>query len=48
MVNILFLFSSTICKENVPFKPCTNITMIFFNKKRIDKFISLNKSKNAL
>ena len=48
MVNILFLFSLTIRKENVPFKPCTNITMIFFNKKRIAVFLLLKICKIAL
>ena len=48
MVNILFLLSHTICKENIPFKPCTNITMIFFNKKRIAEIISPNEKKNVL
>ena len=32
MVNIVFFSRLRFARKNVPFKPCTNITMIFFNK----------------
>ncbi len=35
MVNIVFLNLITAVGKKVPFKPCTNITRIFFNKKQI-------------
>ena len=47
MVNI-FLSHSRFAGKNIPFKPCTNITMFFFNKKQIVIFILLNESKNVL
>ena len=47
MVNILFFSRLRFVRKNIPFKPCTNITMIFFNKKRIAKIILPNKSKKA-
>ena len=48
MVNILFLFSPTICKEKRSFQTVYKYNNVFFNKKRIAYFILLNKSKNVL
>ena len=45
MVNIVFLYLVYGRWGKAPFKPCTNITRIFFNEKSKSDFISLIKAK---
>ena len=45
MVNIVFFSHLRFAGKNVPFKPCTNITMFFFNGKRIFEIICQIKAK---
>ena len=45
MVNIVFFSRLRFARKNVPFKPCTNITMFFFNRKQNIDFILPKKRK---
>ncbi len=45
MVNIVFLYLVYGRWGKAPFKPCTNITRIFFNRKSNIEIISLIKAK---